>query len=204
MTMRVIVLQSMAFALIIMYSACTSLLNRHVHEQHGKMLRLGMAVAEKNYDAVYFSMDYYLALHRWPVSKKDLSDYAVKKNHQLDFDKYTFFSIEQCSAKRINIHFVIKEIKVDDCILNDVKGIAGIYIENADKVILNKYELKALHYSITVGKNPYTERNSPVIDGYSVHYFIEHHDPKVNVRGNIHQYCVPGHPINVEGNYLRH
>jgi hypothetical protein len=160
-------------SLITIHASCASILKPLLQAMYLPVLDIEVATSEINYDSIYYSMDYYLTKHMWPITKDDLSNYAITKNHHIDFDKYKYFAIEQCSPKRINIHFVIKNVNSTARTFNDIKGIIGIFIEDESKVNIEKYEDKKIVLSFTVGKNPYNDQNSNVSDGYSVHNYIE-------------------------------
>lgn len=183
--MKQILLSLTIFSLALVEISCASLTKDIVKEVLLPPLETGAIVSMINYDSIYYSMDYYLSKKTWPISKEELSDYAKSKNHTIDFEQYKYYSIEQCSPKRINIHFIIKKIEGRELSLNDVKGIVGIYIEDEKKVNIYNYEDEKIIISFTVGKYPYDTKNIEVNDGYSVHEYIEYSDARVKiVNGN--------------------
>ncbi len=133
----------------------------------------GGAASEFLYDPVYFSIDYYLSKNSWPVSKDDLINHGKMQNYTLRFENFKYFSIEQCSDKRINIHFIIGKQQTDNSSKNEIKGIAGIYIEDKNRVNINSYIDKRIICSITYGNNPYSDQSKSRAEGYDVHIFFE-------------------------------
>ena len=160
--------------LVLIDLSCASFTKGIVNKILVPPLEAGVTVSMINYDSIYYSMDHYLSKKTWPTSKEELNVYATNKNHTINFEQYKCFSIEQCSPKRINIHFIINKIEGNELLHNEIKGIVGIYIEDEKKVKIYNYEDKKIMISFTVGKYPYTTKSIDVIDGYSVHEYIEY------------------------------
>jgi len=162
-------------SLVIILNSCTSLTNNAINKILLPPLEIGKATSLINYDPVYYSMDYYISKHSWPTSKEELNKHVLNKKHKINFEQYKYFSIEQCSPTRINIHYIIKNIELKDQSIKDIKGIIGIYIENEKTVKTHLSENKNIICSITISKNPYsTTQNSITSDGYSVHNYVEY------------------------------
>ena len=172
------------FSIVLILISCTSLTKTIVKDVLVTPLEAGAIISMLNYDSIYYSMDYYLSKKTWPTSKEELIDYAESKNHTINFNQYKYFSIEQCSPKRINIHFIIKKIESNEVSANEIKGIVGIYIEDENKVNIYNYEDKKIVVSFTVGKYPYNTTNIEVRDGYSVHEYIEYSNSKIGNDNN--------------------
>lgn len=174
--MKRILLSLTLFGLILVEISCSSFGNNIVQKVLLPPLETGAKVSLINYDSVYYLMNYYLSKGSWPATKEVLNDFAVSKNYKINFEQYKYYSIEQCSTNRINIHFVIKKVEIDNLYVKDVKGIVSIYIEDANKTEIYNHEDKKIISSFTVAKYPYDKTNIEVPDGYSVHQYIEYMD----------------------------
>ena len=177
--MKEILLSLIVFSLTLFGLSCAPLTQKVVEDALLPPFETGTTVSLINYDSIYYSMAYYLSKHKWPTTKEELSDYAASKNHKINFDQYSYYSIEQSSTNRINIHFIIKKVEIHNSYINNVKGIVGIYIEDEKNTKIYSYEDKKIISSFTVAKYPYDTKNIEAVNGYSVHNYIEYVDSHI-------------------------
>jgi hypothetical protein len=164
--------------LMTIFISCGSLSKPSTKKTYVNSLLMGIMISETQYDAIYYSMEHYLSKHKWPTSKEDLLNNTTAKTNKTVFEKYKYLSIEYCSEKRINIHFLINQINIDNQIIHNIKGIVGIYIEDDKQVNIFRHNDKKINFSFTIGKNPYDDQKTIVLDGYSVRIYIENIDPE--------------------------
>lgn len=171
-------------SLIILLTSCSSLTSSFIRETESSSHGIGKVASELFYDSVYYSIEYYLTNNIWPTSKEDLINQGKLKNITISLDQYKYFGIEQCSKNRINIHFVISQMKMNKQLHHDIKGIIGIYIEDKNKINLNTNVDNRILCSFTIGQYPYAEQNSVVTNGYNVHIYIENNNKNSINKGN--------------------
>jgi len=173
------------FCLIIIQASCVSATTSIINKTHQINDEIANIASELFYDSIYYSIEYYLSCNKWPTLKEDLINYGIKNNFTINFDQFKYFAIEQCSDKRINIHFIINQLGSNNQFKHNIKGIIGIYIEDKNKINIKNNKDKQIICSFTIGQYPYTDHSKSITDGYNVHIYIETDEQKTINKSNL-------------------